>query len=336
MQIIILTKQIAEGVNLQSEIISIPYNLGLNEIVCVTKEDVISNPEQYKDVVYIFSTWYMPSFTESDVKELFPSLRALFYSAGSVKYFAEPFLKNGVRVFSSARANGISVAEFVAAQVVLANKGYFQAQQSNKSVFWRFAFKRAKVYAEHRPGNYNAKVGLIGCGAVGAEVVRLLKPYRVEILVHDPYLSDARCADLGVKNVTLQTLFESCDVISNHLPDIPSTRGIINYDLLKRMKDYSTFINTGRGAQVIEQDLSRLLRERSTICALLDVVQHEVLKPWSSLLRRKNVFISPHIAGSVGNETLRMVEHSLKAYDDFINGRNNTNEVTLAMLDKMA
>lgn len=193
-----------------------------------------------------------------------------------------------------------------------------------------------KKYTDNRLGNFAAKVGLIGCGAVGTQVVHLLKPYHLEVMVYDPYLSAERSDELGVKKVDLESLFESCDVISNHLPDIQDTKSIINYDLLNKMKDYSTFINTGRGAQVVECDLAKVLRRRPSICAVLDVTQHEPPFPWSPLLRCRNVFLSPHIAGSTGNEVLRMVEYALQAYDDVLEGRHNNNEVTLEMLNKMA
>lgn len=334
MQSIILTKNKAEGQKLQKIMASL--NSQCQGMACFDKLGIQSDIMKFRDTQCIFSTWYMPKFTEEEIRNAFPSLKAVFYAAGTVKYFAEPFLKAGVRVFSSAKANGIPVAEFVAAQIVLANKGYFQAQKANKSFLWRWAFKKAKTYADNRVGNYGAKVGLIGCGSVGSEVVRLLEPYHLDIYIHDPYVCDQRCELLGVKNVSLETLFATCDVISNHLPNIPSTRGIINYDLLSRMKDYSTFINTGRGAQVVENNLAKLLRKRPTICALLDVSKHEPPFPWSPLLRIKNVFLSPHIAGSTGDEFNRMVEYALKAYDDFTYQRPCDMEVTLDMLDKMA
>ena len=334
MRIIILTKKKEDGLNLLSSITNICSPT--REIRCYTKEDIINNVPLFEKVETIFSTWYMPSFSEEEIKVFFPSLKAVFYAAGTVKYFAEPFLKAGIRVFSSAKANGIPVAEFVTAQILLANKGYFQAQKANKSFLWRWAFRKAKSYTDNRKGNYGAKVGLIGCGSVGREVVRLLKPYHIEVYIHDPYISDEQCKSLGVRNISLKDLFESCDVISNHLPNIPSTQGIINYNLLTKMKEYSTFINTGRGAQVVEEDLAKVLRKKPSICALLDVSQHEPPFPWSPLLRRKNLFLSPHIAGSTGQEFNRMVEYALRAYDDYINQRSCDMEITLDILDNMA
>lgn len=333
MQAVILTKTSGDGLKLKQSIAGL--NANFKDVSSYVKEEILQTPERFQKIEYIFSTWYMPTFSKGDIEKYFPSLKAIFYAAGTVKYFAEPFLKSGIKVYSSAKANGIPVAEFVAAQIVLANKGYFQAQKANKSFFWRWAFKKARKYADNRLGNYSAKVGLIGCGSVGSKVVELLNPYHLDIFVYDPYLSEKRCQELGVKNVSLEILFETCDVVSNHLPNISATQGIINYDLLNRMKDYSTFINTGRGAQVVEGDLAKLLRKRPSICALLDVSRHEPPFPWSPLLQRKNLFLSPHIAGSTGNEFNRLVEYALKAYNDFINKSPSDFEVTLEMLEKM-
>ena len=307
-----------------------------SSIKCYTKEDIKADRSAFIDAEFIFSSWYMPIFSKEEVRELFPSLKALFYAAGTVKYFAKPFLESNVKVYSSAMANCIPVAEFVVAQIILANKGYFQAQRTNKSIMWRLAFKRARGFSENRIGNYGATVGLIGCGRVGTEVVKLLRSYNLSVYIYDPYISTQQCQELGVVNLDLQTLFETCDVISNHLPDIHETQGIINYNLLSRMKDYATFINTGRGNQLVEKDLARVLRERPSICALLDVAKHEPLLPWSPLLRRSNLFISPHIAGSQGNEKNRLVEFALTAYDAFNHSKSSIFEVTAQMLDKMA
>ena len=335
MQNIILTKYFCQGQRLSKDLIH--FSSEFEGIDIYTKENILSSPSQFKNVECIFSTWYMPFFTTEEIRNFFPSLKALFYSAGSVKYFAEPFIKSGVSVFNAAPANAKAVADFVVAQILLANKGYYQAQAANKSILWRWAFNRAKKYSESRKGNYGARVGLIGCGNIGSEVAKLLSPYNLEIVVHDPYISEKRCLELGVKNIDLATLFETCDVISNHLPNIPATRNIINYDLLSRMKDHATFINTGRGEQVVESDLAKILKKRPTICALLDVVRHETLRPWSPLLRRKNVFVSPHIAGSTGEETLRMVGYIVCVYNNFKKGQPvASSEIQLSDLDKKA
>lgn len=301
-----------------------------------TKQDVENNSGLFRNVKYIFSTWYMPEFEGREVKKYFPALEAVFYAAGTVKYFAEPFLKNDVRVFSAAKANAIPVAEFAVAQILLANKGYFQAQRTYRKPYYSFSFKKARNFADNKNGNYNAKIGIIGVGAVGRKVIELLKSYRLEILVTDPYIAEDDLQSMGVKKVELSELFHECNVISNHLPDIPETKGMLNYSLFSLMKPETTFINTGRGAQIIERDLLRALREKSERCALLDVASHEPIWPWSALNRMRNVFITPHIAGSIGKEEERMAEYMFQAYQDYINGKKSPYEVNSEMLKTMA
>ena len=334
MQSIIVTKKAVEGEKLQTWLAK--FDGSLASVPYYTKEDVIRKSSELKDCRYIFSTWYMPEFTTEEITELFPSLECIFYAAGTVKYFAEPFLKKGVRVFSASKANGIPVAEFAAAQIILANKGYFQAQHTYRWPTWHKRFKASRGYAERKAGNYDANVGIIGCGAIGSKIVELLSSYKLNIYVCDPYITDERAEFLGVKKVSLEDLFEICDVISNHLPDIPETRGIIGESLLNRMKPTATFINTGRGVQVDEKALNRVLKKHKDMCALLDVTSHEPLLPWVPLYWRENAFLTPHIAGSLSGEYGRMVEYMVMAYRDVMEGNTNPCETSLDIISKQS
>ncbi|MGG3560521.1 hydroxyacid dehydrogenase [Neobacillus rhizosphaerae] len=297
-----------------------------------TEDSLTSHKHELINVKYIFSTWYMPKLSEEKIKEFFPNLKGVFYAAGTVKYFAEPYLKRNVRIFSANIANAIPVAEFVTAQIILANKGYFQAQ----ALYKKRKFKKAFSFSNKKTGNYNCTIGLIGAGNVGANVIELLKPYNIRVLVYDPYLSHERAEEMGCTNVSLETLFSQCDVISNHLPDNPETKAMLSYRLFSKMKENATFINTGRGAQVVEKDLARILKERPYTCALLDVTVHEPLWPHSPFYRLKNVFITPHIAGSIKNEEQRMAEYMLEAYQMCIAGDPCPFEVTNENLENMA
>ena len=81
--------------------------------------------EDLSDVELIFSTWGMPSLSEEQLA-LLPKLKAVFYAAGATDSFARPFFARDVKVLSAWLANAIPVAEFCAAQIVLALKGYFR------------------------------------------------------------------------------------------------------------------------------------------------------------------------------------------------------------------
>lgn len=334
MKIVIITKKYEEGEKLYRSLAR--FNTLFSSVKLFTKDDVHNHLNDVRDCEFIFSTWYMPEFSESEIEQFFPKLKAVFYAAGTAKYFAEPYLKKGIRVFSAASANGIPVAEFTVSQIILAGKGYFQSQRAYKWPIWHRGFYKARNYSECKWGNYDAKIGIIGCGAIGSKVVELLKPYKLNIFVYDPFLSDNKVEELGVNRVSIEEIFQNCDVISNHLPDIKETKGMINYTLLNSMKSTATIINTGRGAQIDEVALNKVLRKNKNMCALLDVTTHEPLYPWSPLYWRKNVFLTPHIAGSMSQEFDRMVDYVVEAYNDFIEGKKNVCEISLEVLAKQS
>lgn len=322
-EIIILTKEGRDGLRLKHSLSAISRDF--KDVKCLTPAE-LTKP---CDCKYLFSTWYMPELSVDKISEFFPKLECVFYAAGTVKYFAEPFLKKGIRVFSAAKANGIPVAEFVASQIILANKGYFQAAKNYRKTVWTLRLNKARQKAEIKAGNYNSTIGIIGCGAIGSSVIELLSQYKLNILVYDPYVSDEKISQLGATRCDLEQLFRESDVISNHLPDTPATEGLIDYPLLSQMKPWTTFINTGRGRQVNEKALAKVMRGNKDMCALLDVTTHEPLYPWSPLYFCKNVFLSPHIAGSLSNEFGRMVEYMVEAYRKVRHGEPCVYEVSI-------
>ena len=232
-----------------------------------TKDDVLSEPEKFKATEFIFSTWGMPTFTEEEIKSCLPSLKAVFYGAGTVQAFARPFLNCGIKVFSAWAANAVPVAEYTVAQIVLANKGFFSSSRLAKTGDRKAASQCFHSY----PGNYDVKIGIIGAGMIGKLVIDMLKRYNLEVLVFDPFLNDEKAKELGVKKVSLPVLFKECQVVSNHLANNEQTKGMLDGRLFESMLPYATFINTGRGAQVVEKDLIEVLKNRPDLTAVLDV-----------------------------------------------------------------
>jgi len=155
--------------------------------------------------------------------------------------------------------------------------------------------------------------------------------------VFDPFLNAADAENLGVNKLeTLDELFSSSFVISNHLADNAQTRGMIQYRHFSLMHDYGVFINTGRGAQVDEEGLVRALREKPTRTALLDVTWPEPVQPGHAFYGMDNVFLSPHIAGTINNECIWLGEFMVDGYKRFIKGETPRGEVTAEMLLTMA
>lgn len=299
-----------------------------------TKDDVLKDPQAFSRVENIFTTWGMPAFTKEEIRTAFPSLKAVYYAAGSVRYFAAPFLSCGVRVHSAWAANAVPVAEYTTAQILLANKGFFKSCRLCSKE--RALRDEAKRYAEEKSGNFDASVGIIGAGMIGKMVIRALKSYDLKVLAYDKFLSKEELAALGAEKVTLDELFSRCDTISNHIANLPETVGMLRYEHFSRMKKNATFINTGRGAQVIEEDLLRALLEEPDRTAILDVTDPEPPFENSKLYNLPNVFLTPHIAGSSGNEVRRMGEFMLEEYRRGARNERFLYEVTPKMLETMA
>lgn len=297
----------------------------------IDKSNINEHKEFLSQCEVAFATWGMIKFTEEEIKEYMPNLKALFYSAGTVQYFAEPFLNCGIRVFSAFAANGVPVTEYTVSQIILALKGYFQGAKRYKSLL-PYSF----MHTQNCVGAYGAKVGLVGLGAIGSSVAEKLKEYDVEIMAYDPFVSRERAKELNVTLCGLETIFKDCDVISNHLANKKELKNIFDAKLFRLMKKHSTFINTGRGDQVDEFALAASLIAHPSRTAVVDVLKNEEFPYVSPLFWCPNVIITPHIAGSLGNETERMADYMIEQLVNYKTGQSLKYEVTQEMLKTMA
>jgi len=298
----------------------------------ITRQELLQTPEAFADVEIAFSTWGMPVLTEEEIENCLPSLKYLFYGAGSVQAFARPFIAKGVKVFSAWAANAVPVAEMTVAHIILANKGFFVTNR----LFHKEGVRAAKAAFNRCRGNYGETVGIIGAGMIGSLVIEMLKQYKLNVIVFDPFLPVEKAKALGVRKCSLEELFEEAFVVSNHLANNEQTKGMLKYDLFRRMREYAVFINTGRGAQVVEEDLVKILEERPDLTALLDVTLPEPPVEGHPFYTLPNCLLSPHIAGSAGDEVSRMGLYMLREMESCLNGTETRYEVTEKMLETMA
>jgi phosphoglycerate dehydrogenase-like enzyme len=281
------------------------------------------------DVEVAFSTWGMPRLNSTQLDAL-PRLQAVFYAAGSVQSFARPFLERGIAVFSAWQSNAVPVAEFTLAQILLATKGYFRNERECRT----YESRMSHPYRGH--GNYGETVALLGAGAIGRLVIGLLKPFHLNVIVFDPFLSEEDAAALGVEKVTLEAAFSRGYIVSNHLANKPETVKMLNAPLFALLRDSATFINTGRGATVDEDALIAEFTRRPTLTALLDVTWPEPPVADSPLYALPNIHLTSHIAGSIGDEVRRMADDMIAEFVRWERGEPTTSRVTLAMLDHLA
>ena len=230
-----------------------------------------------------------------------PRLRAVLHSAGSVKGFATPEVwQRGIAVSSAAAANALPVAEYTLAMILLAGKDTFAARD-------RLRTRRAFSGWELVPGigNHGRRVGVVGASRIGRRVIELLRPFDLRPALTDPYVDEAGAAALGVPLLPLDDLLRSSDIVTLHAPETPETRRLIGRRELALMPDGAVLVNTARGALVDHDALADELRT-GRLTAILDVTDPEPLPPDSPLFDLEGAFITPHLAGSQGNEVARL------------------------------
>ena len=268
------------------------------------------------DVEVIFSTWGMMCFTPEQLDRM-PKLKAVFYAAGATDYFARPLLERGIRVFSAWLANAVPVAEFTVAQILLSMKNYFNHTAALKC---KENWQRDKI----GPGAYGETVALIGAGAISTKVQELLKGYNLNVIVI-PSRKERR-------TISLEEAFRTAYVVSNHLPNREDNQKVLTKEMFASMRPGATFINTGRGAQVDEEGMCEVLKDRPDLTALLDVTCPEPPENDSPLYKLPNVHLSAHIAGSWNDEFHRMADYMIEEYNRYVAGEEPMYEITEKVL----
>ena len=246
----------------------------------------------------ILVTGWGSRLVDVDVLAMAPRLRAVVHTAGSVRSVVTPEVyARGVVVSSQAWANALPVAEYTLAMILLSAKGVLRMRDH-----YREAQGQVDVQAElERLGTYRLRVGIIGAPTIGRRVIELLGPFDLDVALYDPTVSADEAAALGVRALSLEELMRTSRVVSLHAPWLPSTERMIGASELAALPDGATFINTARGALVNEAPVVREL-ESGRISAVLDVTWPEPPSPDSPLCTLPNVFLTPHVAGSLGKE----------------------------------
>ena len=279
-----------------------------------TANSIRRNLQLLADVEVIISGWHAPVMDETFLTAA-PKLRAVFYGAGTTRYFTtEAFWRRNIILTSSAAANAVPTAEYTQSVIVLSLKH-----------FWRFAAHVKNNGAwdptRHVPGCYRSTVGLISLGMVARKTLELLRPFDLHRLVSCPFLTEQEAGQLKVERCKLSELFRRADVVSLHTPDLPQTRGMITGEHFASMKLGATFINTARGAIVRESEMAEVLRRRPDLTAVLDVTHPEPPASNSPLLTLPNVVLTPHIAGSMGSEINRLGRCMVEELRRFVTGK---------------
>jgi phosphoglycerate dehydrogenase-like enzyme len=269
----------------------------------------------------------------AQVVQAAPKLKLIAHAAGTVKFTLDPAVyAAGIRVTHAADANAVPVAEFTLAAIIFANKRVFELRDR-----YRADPGRRSSYAlmDEPIGNYHRTIGLVGASRIGRKVARLLRGFDFTVLISDPFVKPGDPVLEGAELVDIETLMAGSDVVSIHAPSLPSTRAMIGAKQFKLMRDGAAFINTARGALVDEAALVAEL-QTGRIHAVIDVTDPEIPAPDSPLYTLPNVFLTPHVAGAVGTERLRLGEMAIEEIERFVAGMPMEFEIEPALLERLA
>jgi phosphoglycerate dehydrogenase-like enzyme len=278
----------------------------------------------------LITGWGCPHL-DAGVLAAAPKLGAVLHAAGSVRSLVGDALwERGVTVSSAVTGNALPVAEYTLAMILLAGKDALDHRER---------FRRTHTYpapAETAAtGNLGRRIGVIGASRVGRRLLELLRPFDLTVLLHDPYVSPAEAAALGAEPLSLEDLLRHSDIVSLHAPDIPETHHMLDRARLALIRDGGVLINTARGALVDHEALTDELVS-GRLRAVLDVTDPEPLPAGSPLYHLPNVFLTPHIAGSLGNELERLGQIVVEELERLVGGVPPVHEVRHADLTRVA
>ncbi|GGW22569.1 hydroxyacid dehydrogenase [Streptomyces xantholiticus] len=307
------------------EVCDLAHGPALDDFSTERARDVLADAE------VLVTGWGCPPLDAAALAAA-PRLRAVVHAAGSVRgHITEACWERGIVVSSAAAANALPVAEYTVAMILLSGK---RALESARKL--RAERRRPDLPATPRDvGNFGRTVGILSASMIGRRVIELLRPYDFEVLLHDPYISDEDAALLGVRSVGIGELFSRSDVVSVHTPLLPATHGLVNRELIGAMRPDAVLINTARGA-VVDQDALTEAAVQGRLRAVLDVTDPEVLPPDHPLWTCDNVTITPHLAGSLGNEWGRLAELAVAEVARWASGAEFAHPVRREGLDRLA
>lgn len=203
--------------------------------------------------------------------------------------------KRGIPVFYTPGRNAQAVAEMFIGNVISFLRHTSTSNQWLKDGKWDSDYLQA--YVKFKGNELTGKtVGMVGFGAVGQRIAKLLTAFDCKIKYYDPYVQDVHPQ---YEKVSLKTVFSLSDIVSVHLPRTEETLGLIDRAYLDLMKESAIFVNTSRAVVVNRDDLLSVLKEHKIRGAILDVFYHE--PPEESdykLISLPNVLATPHLAGA--------------------------------------
>ncbi len=218
----------------------------------------------------------------------------------------------GVIVMNTPFGNSITTAEHAIAMMFALARDIPQASESTHAGKWeKNRFMGVELY--------NKTLGLIGCGNIGSIVADRAIGLKMNVLAYDPFLTNEKAVELGVKKVELDELFAEADFITLHVPKNDKTKGIINTDSIAKMKKGVRIINCARGGLIVESDLKDALDSGKVSGAALDVFDVEpATAETTPLLGHPKLICTPHLGASTDEAQVNVAIQVAEQMADYL------------------
>lgn len=243
---------------------------------------------------------------ESVLSEL-PDLKVIGkYGVGLDMIDLHAMKKHGLKLGWTGGVNKRSVSELVIS---------FAVALLHRAIFANSEVRNGKWYQIKGRQLSDCTFGVVGCGHIGKDLIRLLQPFNCKILVNDILEFKEFYNEHNVEPVGLDELLERSDVITLHLPLNDTTSNIINRERLELIKSDAVFINLARGGLVDDQALKERLLANKLTGAAVDVfaIEPPVDNEFANI---ENVFVTPHIGGSTEEAILAMGMAAIEGLED--------------------
>ncbi|MFB2533017.1 phosphoglycerate dehydrogenase [Paracoccus sp. p3-h83] len=198
--------------------------------------------------------------------------------------------KKGVIVMNTPFGNSVTTAEHAIALMFAVARQLPEASVSTHEGKWeKNRFMGVEVF--------NKTLGLIGAGNIGSIVADRALGLKMKVVAYDPFLSEERAKEMGVKKVELDELLARADFITLHVPLTDKTRNILSREALAKTKKGVRIVNAARGGLIDEEALFDALKSGQVAGAALDVFATEPATE-SPLFGLPNVVCTPHLGAS--------------------------------------
>ena len=163
---------------------------------------------------------------------------------------------------------------------------------------------------------------LMGFGYIGKVTAQRAHALGMTVLAYDPFVTDEAAREFGAEKVDLDEGLARADFVSVHVRLMPETTGLVDLDLMRKMKPSAVLVNTARGNLVDEDALYDALKANRICGAGLDVFAQEPLPNTSKLLELDNLVLSPHFSSQTVESLWNTYKMAIDIADDFFQGRD--------------